>query len=78
LKRQKFERYLLLNVDVAWVSDPQREHPQPHLRQELFDLYQQELQRMSAPFTVISGSYEQRFVTAKQLIEELLDNQDSL
>ena len=76
LERQKFEVYLLLNVDVAWISDPQREHPQS--RQELFHLYQRELQQMNAPFVVISGSYEQRFTTAVQLIEELLNNQDSL
>jgi len=78
LKKQKFELYLLLNVDVAWVSDPQRAHPQIQQRKELFNIYQQELQTLNANFVVISGSYEQRFATAVQLIEELLDNQDRL
>ncbi len=71
LEQQQFDLYLLLNVDVAWVADPQREHPKAQQRQELFDIYQQELQALNANFAVISGNYEERFSKAVKFIEAL-------
>lgn len=70
LKRQQFDLYLLLDVDLPWEPDPQREHP--HLRQYFFERYRQELQQLGVPFVVISGTAQERFHNAVQAVEQVL------
>jgi NadR type nicotinamide-nucleotide adenylyltransferase len=65
--RNRYDLYLLCNIDLPWENDPQREHP--HLRQYLFDLYEKELTGRTVPFVVISGSGEQRMMNAVKGIE---------
>ncbi|MBK0401474.1 ATP-binding protein [Adhaeribacter sp. BT258] len=67
LQNQRFDLYLLMNIDLPWEPDPQREHP--HLRQYFFDLYKAELERLNFPFEVISGTDEERFRAALQVIQ---------
>lgn len=45
--------YLLLSPDMAWENDPLRENP--HDRNVIFDIYQQELDQLNKPYEVISG-----------------------
>ena len=66
LQNQRFDLYLLMNIDLPWEPDPQREHP--HLRQYFFDLYKAELERLNFPFEVISGTDEERFQAALQVV----------
>lgn len=68
LQQQQFDLYLLMNVDLPWKPDPQREHP--HLRQYFFDLYKSELERLGFPYQIISGTDEERFRKALQVIEQ--------
>ncbi|MFB9865147.1 AAA family ATPase [Rufibacter immobilis] len=70
LKRQNCALYLLMDVDLPWQPDPQREHP--HLRQFFYDWYKRELEQMGVPFVEISGSAEVRFQNAVQAVERLL------
>lgn len=65
--QQNLDLYLLMNVDLPWEPDPQREHP--HLRQFFYDWYKQELQNYQFTFAEISGSYETRLEQARQQIE---------
>lgn len=67
LEKQNFDLYLLLDVDLPWQPDVQREHP--HLRQFFYDWYKKELQQYGFPFAEISGSQEQRLQNAVQSIE---------
>jgi NadR type nicotinamide-nucleotide adenylyltransferase len=61
-KNRKYDLFLLMNIDLPWMPDPQREHPD--LRQYLFELYHQDLIEKNCPFEIISGSGEQRFQNA--------------
>ena len=69
LEKQDFQLYLLMNVDLPWQADEQREHP--HLRQFFYDWYQQELERYGFPFVRISGSHEERLQNALTHLEQL-------
>ena len=58
LDQQCARKYLLLSPDIPWQYDPLRENP--HDRQPLFAIYQQELDVGNCDYTVISGNYAQR------------------
>ncbi len=62
LHTHKYDLYLLCDIDMPWEYDPQREHPEA--RQELFNLYHQELKKHGFPFVIISGLGEQRLKNA--------------
>ncbi len=75
LKQQNIKLYLLPNPDVEWIADPQREHPDPSLRQYLFDRYEKELQQLSANYIVISGNnYHNRLQQAISAVAALMQN----
>lgn len=64
--KKHYSFHLLMNVDIAWQADPQREHP--HLRQFLFNWYKKELQTTNLPFTLISGRGQTRLQNAVSTI----------
>ncbi len=65
-KPNAYGLHLLCNIDIAWVADPLREHP--HHRQELFNIYEMELQQSGANYTIISGKHEHRCQSAIEAI----------
>ena len=67
---RKYDLYLLTNVDLPWQDDPQREHPTK--REELYQLYLNEMKNQSTPFVEIKGEREQRRKTAIEAIEKTL------
>ena len=70
LEKQNFELYLLMNVDLPWQADEQREHP--HLRQFFYDWYKQELELYGFPFAEISGNQEERFQNALEHVQKII------
>ncbi len=73
LKASRIPRYthtLLMNIDLPWVNDPLREHP--NRRQELFDRYQIALKEDGRSFSVISGKDDKRFKTACEKVDIVL------
>lgn len=70
LKNQDVDLYLLLNVDLPWEPDPQREHPD--LREYFYAWYKRELQQINAPFVEISGTHSARYQSAVQAVEQVL------
>lgn len=70
--RQNFDLYLLTDIDLPWEPDPQREHPQPHMRQHLMGLYINELESRSFPYRIVSGRQEERFRNAINALRELI------
>jgi NadR type nicotinamide-nucleotide adenylyltransferase len=66
---RRYDLYLLTYVDIVWEEDPLREHPTK--RQELYDIYLNEMKNQSVPFVEIKGEREQRRTTALQAIEKL-------
>jgi NadR type nicotinamide-nucleotide adenylyltransferase len=69
-KRRSYDFYLLMDIDLPWKYDPQREHP--HLRQYFFDLYERELRKMGVQYAVISGENRFRLRSAITAIDKFL------
>lgn len=67
---QSYDLHLLTNTDVPWEADNQREHP--HRREELYEIYERELQSRNIRYIEISGTRAQRRSLAVQSIEALL------
>jgi NadR type nicotinamide-nucleotide adenylyltransferase len=69
LKNSVYDLHLLTYIDIPWVYDPQREHPEE--REELYKIYLQEIKVMNVPFVEIRGEQEQRRKTAIEAISRL-------
>lgn len=69
--RQKHDLYLLLDVDVPWVNDPQRHLPQE--RETFLASCKQKLTEQGRPYVLISGTFEERLQKAIKAVQELLD-----
>lgn len=68
LKKQQIDLYLLMDIDLPWQPDPQREHPDK--RKILFDLYQQNLENLNFKYKIISGNGMERTQNAITAINE--------
>lgn len=62
LESTSYDLHLLTYVDIPWENDPQREHPDK--REELFEIYRDELVKMKVPYIEIRGPREERRKTA--------------
>ncbi len=67
---RRADHYLLLDCDVPWVADPQRDAP--HAREDILGLCREELERRQLPFTVIGGDWAQRVASARAIVTSLL------
>jgi NadR type nicotinamide-nucleotide adenylyltransferase len=62
--------YLILDIDVPWVADPQRDRGDR--RSEMHRLFQQRLEQIAARHVEVSGSWANRFARAMSAIDSLL------
>jgi nicotinamide riboside kinase len=69
LENQSFDHYFLCRPDIEWEEDPLREHPEK--REELFELYLNELIERKLPFTLVEGTLEERLQNCQLIISEL-------
>ncbi|MCS7004622.1 MAG: ATP-binding protein [Cytophagales bacterium] len=70
LHKQKYDLYLLCNIDLPWTFDPLREHP--HLREYLFKWYLREIKSFQWNFAIINGfDIQERTAQAIKHIESL-------
>ena len=53
IMENRYDLFLLCDIDLPWEEDPQRENPND--REYLFNLYKEELINRAFPFFVISG-----------------------
>ena len=67
---RKYDLYLLTYIDIPWVADPLREHPDQ--REQLYEMYLQEMKNQPVPFVEIKGGREERRTRAKESIRKLL------
>ncbi len=58
IEENKYDLFLLCDVDLPWEPDPQREHPQ--LRAYFFNWYLKELEAYGFPYRIVRGRDEQR------------------
>jgi len=66
LENQTFDHYFLCRPDIEWEEDPLREHPEK--REELFELYLNELIERKLPFTLVEGDLETRIRACQRVI----------
>ena len=66
-RNHRYDLYLLCDIDLPWIDDPLREHPGK--REELFQLYQEELKNLQAPYRVIRGAGQVRLQQAILAVE---------
>lgn len=74
-KTQRFDYYLLCDIDLAWEEDPLREHPTQ--RAELFQLYKKELDLMEVSYAIIRGQGEERIQHALKVLNSYFYNEPS-
>lgn len=67
-----YNLYLLMDIDIPWADDGTREFP--HLRQWHFDRIKKELDARHLNYVIISGDYENRFLKAKNSIDDFISN----
>ena len=75
IEKQRYDLYLLCDIDLPWQYDPLREHPDQ--RQFLFDLYYRELNERKFPFGVVHGTGPDRMKNAARLIERFISKTES-
>ncbi len=63
--------YFLCDIDIPWEEDPQREHPDPEQRSDLFSRYVEGLKETDRPTHLLSGDHENRFAQAVKIISNL-------
>ncbi len=68
LELSNYDLYLLLNIDLPWQPDAQREHPDN--RKELFELYLEELKSRNLPFEIIQGIGDDRLQNAIKFVNQ--------
>jgi len=61
---RKYDFYLLTDIDTPWEYDPQREHPEPEMRQYFFDWYRSLLEANPTPFQIVRGDLQSRLLAA--------------
>jgi NadR type nicotinamide-nucleotide adenylyltransferase len=64
--------YLLMDIDIPWSADPQRDRG--HLRPEMHALFREAVERSGAPFALISGERDERFAVARRAIQGLTES----
>jgi NadR type nicotinamide-nucleotide adenylyltransferase len=69
---QRYDLYLLTNVDAPWVQDELREYPDYATREKLYHYYRDALIHQHIPWVEISGSYEERLQKAIRAVDQLL------
>jgi NadR type nicotinamide-nucleotide adenylyltransferase len=70
IDHRPYDLYLLTNIDIPWVQDPQREHPDR--REELYEMYLKEMKNQPVPFVEVKGEGEERTSGAIRAVEKIL------
>ena len=74
-RERRPDLYLLLDIDLPWVPDPQRDRG--HLRPEMHSLFREAVEKSGTPFVLIRGDGDERFTAARDTIDRLLIGADS-
>lgn len=70
IAERKYDLYLLTCIDVPWTWDPLREHP--NSREELFNIYLNEMKNQPVPFVEIKGSEQERLDLAMAAVKKYI------
>lgn len=67
-----YDHYFLTGVDTPWQADKLRDRPLD--RENMFRIFEQELQQRQLPYTILSGRHPDRLETALDVIDQLKTN----
>jgi NadR type nicotinamide-nucleotide adenylyltransferase len=70
LTQQEFDLYLLCDIDIPWVFDPLREHPEQ--REFLMEKYKATFREYKLSYELISGKNIRRIKDAINCIDNLI------
>ena len=68
--KNRYDLYLLTNIDIPWVKDDLRD--KPYEREESFQIFKEELEKNNIPFKIVEGDFEKRFNFCKEIIDQLI------
>lgn len=60
IARRAYDLYLLTYIDTPWEPDPQREHPDPKMRQYFYKIYKDIVIHSGIPWASVHGNPRQR------------------
>lgn len=64
IAQRHYDAYILCDIDIEWRADPQREHPEPQMRQYFFHQYKDIVCQSGRPFIIVSGNETERLQQA--------------
>lgn len=70
IRYQWFDLTLLMDIDVDWIDDGNRDFPND--RQRHFDMIKDELDCLGRKYVIIKGNYNERFEQAKEICDSLI------
>lgn len=71
LQRKQIDLFLLCTPDIPWTPDPVRENG-GEMREKLFMMYRNELERLGFCYALVSGNEEQRLNNAIEAVNAFL------
>jgi len=72
IERQKFDLWLLMDIDIPWVDDGTRDFQDPEIRKNHFKRLKEVLDENGIEYHIVKGFGEERFNSAKKYVEEIL------
>lgn len=66
-----YDLYLLTYIDIPWEDDPQREYPDPQMREYFYRIYRDIVVNSGVPWADIRGSFAEREEKAIEAIKRL-------
>ncbi len=72
LVENKYDLYLLCDIDLPWVKDELREYPDLKTREKLYHYYKDILVNQIVPWVNIRGNYEERLQKAIEAVDKIL------
>jgi len=69
---RRYDLYLLTYIDIPWENDPQREYPDPQMREYFYRIYRDIVMNSGVPWADIRGSYAEREEKAIAAVQELI------
>jgi len=67
--KHKYDLFFLTDIDVPWTKDDLRDHPSD--RATTFEIFKKALTENNKPFVIISGTPEERFNKALEILSDL-------
>ncbi|MBI9053479.1 MAG: ATP-binding protein [Bacteroidales bacterium] len=73
IKESNIDLFLLCNTDIPWIKDKVRENG-GEMREQLFDIYRNELENYGFNYKVIAGKGTLRFDNALKIVKDFLND----